>query len=115
MRGTCGRGERPQVRIKNEISMWLAAAPRAERRQLHALAGSHEEGRLLVALQRQSGAERHDPQAERGSNLPAGAVGELVGQSAPVGLPNPVLEDQARNVLGNKWVHVPVPFYEPFV
>lgn len=65
---------------------------------MNAPVGSHEEGRLLVALESQPGAERHDSQAERRSNPPPRAAGELAGQSPPVGLPDPVLEDQARNV-----------------
>ena len=85
----------------------------AEPHQLHAPVGSHQEGRLLLALERQPGAERHHSQSERRSNFSSGAMGDLVGQSPSVGLPNPVFEDQARNVGGNKWVHVPVPFYEP--
>ncbi|CAN5612066.1 hypothetical protein BH20ACT23_BH20ACT23_20190 [soil metagenome] len=69
----------------------------------------------MTALEAESAAERHEPQAQRRSNPPARAAGELVGQSPPVGLPNTVLEDQVRNIWGNKWVHVAVPFYEPGV
>jgi hypothetical protein len=74
----------------------------------------YEEGRLLVPLEGQSGAERDDPQAQsRADPLQDPEVtGELTGQPPPVRIPHPVAQDELRDVVGNKWVHLPVPFCE---
>ena len=75
---------------------------------------SYEEGRLLVPLEGQSGAERDDSQAQcrAGRLQDSGVARELTGQPPPVGVSHPVVQDEVRDVVGNKWVHLPVPFCE---
>jgi hypothetical protein len=81
---------------------------------LDASVGSNEERRLLIPLEGQSGAERDDPQAEgRADRLQdSRAAGEFVRKSPPVRVSNPVAQDQGGYIVGNKWVHLPVPFCE---
>ena len=59
---------------------------------------SHEERRLLVPLERQSGAERDDPHSQgRADPLQdAEVTGELAGQPPPVGVSYPVADDHGR-------------------
>jgi hypothetical protein len=111
MRGACGRGERPQARIGDEVAL---ARMGAETGEMDAPVGSHHERRLLVALEGQSGAEGDDPQAQgRADRLKAPrAAWELFGQTPPVGISYPVAQDQGRNIVRDKWVHLPVPFCE---
>ena len=75
---------------------------------------SYEEGRLLVPLEGQSGAERDHPEAQCRSEAlqDPEMAGELTGQPPPVGISHPVAQDEVRDVVGNKWVHLPVPFCE---
>jgi len=82
--------------------------------EMDAAVGSYEERRLLVPLEGQSGAERDDPQPQ-GRTDPlqdSGVAGELTGNPPPGGVSHPVVENVVRDVVGNKWVHLPVPFYE---
>ena len=76
--------------------------------------GSNEESRLLIPLEGQSGAERDDPQAQsRADRLKdSRAAGKFVPKSPRVRVPNPVAQDQGGYIVGNKWVHLPVPFCE---
>jgi hypothetical protein len=76
--------------------------------------GSHKEGSLLVRLEGQSGAEGDEPEAQgRADVLQDPKVArELVRQAPPVRVSNPVAQDQGGYIVGNKWVHLPVPFCE---
>jgi hypothetical protein len=76
--------------------------------------GSNVKRRLLIPLEGQSGAERYDPQAQgRPDRLQdSPAAGEFERKSPPVRVSNPVAQDQGGYIVGNKWVHLPVPFCE---
>jgi hypothetical protein len=86
----------------------------SEAREMDTPVGSNQERRFLVPLEGQSGAEGHDPEAQRRAHRleDPRAAGELFGKSPPVGISNPVALDQARYIVRNKWVHLPVPFCE---
>ena len=96
------------VKVENLLSTRMGA----EAAEMDPAVSSYEERRLLVALEGQPGAERDDPQTQgRAEPLQEPEVaGELTGQPPPVGVSHPVAEDHGRYVVGNKWVHLPVPF-----
>ena len=73
----------------------------AETGEMDVAVRSYEEGRLLVPLEGQSGAERDDAQAQgRADPLQDPEVaGELTCQPPPVGVSHPVVQDEVRDVV----------------